>query len=802
MSTGEIAQTSVVEQLERVLQSEVFRTASRSSKLLRFLVEETVNGRADRLKDYTLGAEALERGDNFDPRTDPIARVEASRLRSRLELYYATEGASDPVVITVPKGGYVPRFDYRSPTEHTSTPPRAPYRRRWWAPALVAAFAAGAVLSWWLSSRSAQPPAEMHLEITTPPTTDPVSLAISPDGTQLVFVASAGGTPDLWLRRFNGISMPLAGTEHASLPFWSPDSRSIGFFADARVKRIDIASGRIEELAGAAVPGGGTWNEDGLIVYAGTLDSPLQRMLANGSQPGPMPVTTLAPGQIGHRAPHFLPDGRQFLYYATGSADVRGIHVGNVDGTLAQRLFDADTPAVYAAGHLLYVHQGTLFARRFDPEQLTVDGDPAPVAEHVTSGTRAEIAALSASAAGPIAYRTGSPGGKRQFVWFDRAGRELMRVGSPHSFGPSYLSMAPDSRRIAVQRTEGGNTDIWLVDLARGNASRFTTDPEADIAPLWSPDGTRIVYSSLRNRFNLYERPIAGTVAVDLVLSDEAKSATDWSSDGRFLLFRSLGRGSNWDIWALPMSGERKPVAVVRTMFDERDAQFSPDGKWIAYQSNQSGRFEIYLQPFPDGGERIPISTNGGAQVRWRGDGRELFYLALDGRLTAVRLSFPSDGGSPEVGTPVSLFARAVSSLRDIARHHYIVSADGERFLFDTLVEEAASPVVLLLNWMPPKRSSSTPPRWYPSGTPRIGSSTLVSHNTAEVVAPTFGLDLRGVRCARFARGGCEESPRPNGARRRLLTSAKRTCRCAKGREVLQTSSLFQLANGERVRTQ
>jgi Tol biopolymer transport system component len=712
MSTGEIPQTPVAEQLERVLQSEVFRTASRSSKLLRFLVEETVNGRADRLKDYTLGAEALGRGDSFDPRTDPIARVEASRLRSRLELYYATEGASDPVVITLPKGGYVPRFDYRSSAEQPSASPRARYRRGFWAAALVVAFASATIVSWWLSRPSTPLPAEMRLEVTTPPTTDPVSLAISPDGTQLVFVASAGGTPRLWLRPLKGTATTLAGTEHASLPFWSPDSRSIGFFADARIKRIDIDSGRIEELAGASVPAGGTWNGDNVIIYASTIDSPLRRILANGSQPGAartsrglaaMPVTTLAPGQIGHRAPHFLPDGRHFIYYATGSADVRGVHVGDVDGTLAQRLFDADTPAVYAAGHLLYVHQGTLLAQGLDAERLTLDGDPTPVAEHVTSGTRAEIAALSASAAGPIAYRTGSPGGKRQFVWFDRAGRELMRVGSPHSFGPSYLSMAPDSRRIAVQRTEGGNTDIWLVDLARGNASRFTTDPEPDIAPLWSPDGERIVYSSLRTNFNLYERPIGGTVAMDLLLGDGAKSATDWSSDGRFLLFRGLTRGSNYDIWALPMSGEGKPVAVVRTMFDERDAQFSPDGKWIAYQSNQSGRFEIYLQRFPDGGEPIPISTNGGAQVRWSGDGRELFYLALDGRLTAVRLSFPSGGGPPEAGTPASLFAPVVSSMRDVARHHYVVSPEGQRFLFDTLVEEGASPIVLLLNWMPPK---------------------------------------------------------------------------------------------------
>jgi Tol biopolymer transport system component len=704
MTRGETSHAAVAEQLERMLQGEVFRTATRSSSLLRFLVEETINGRADHLKDYTLGAEALGRGDNFDPRTDPIARVEASRLRSRLELYYATEGASDPVVIALPKGGYVPRFDLRA-SEQTTVPRGARYQRWWSGAALVATFAAGAVVSWWLSAPRAQSPAEMRLEITTPPTTDPVSLAISPDGNQLAFVASAGGTPRLWLRPFNGAASPLPGTEHASLPFWSRDSQSIGFFADGRVKRIDIDSGRIEELAGAAVPGGGTWNDDDLIVYAGTIGSALQRIPADGSRQAATPVTALTPGQIGHRAPHFLPDGRRFIYYATGRADVRGVHVADVDGMTARRLFDADTPAVYAADHLLYVHQGTLFAQPFDPQRLTLDGDPAPIAEHVTSGTRAEIAALSASAAGPIAYRSGSPGGKRQFVWFDRAGRELTRVGGPHSFGPSYLSMAPDSRRIAVQRTEGGNTDIWLVDLARGNASRFTTDPEADIAPIWSPDGTRIVYSSRRNQFNLYERSIAGTVAAGLVQSEEAKSATDWSSDERLLLFRSLGRGSNWDIWALPMNPRGKPFPVVQTMFEERDAQFSPDGNWIAYQSNKSGRFEIYLQRFPKGGEPYPISTNGGVQARWRHDGRELFYLAPDSRLTAVPLSFRSDGGLPEVGTPAPLFAPAVSSLRDIARHHYIVSADGQRFLFDTLVEEAAAPIVLLLNWTPPKRS-------------------------------------------------------------------------------------------------
>ena len=702
MDDAEISLTAVAEQLERVLKSDVFRATGRSSKLLRFLVEETVNGRADHLKDYTLGSEVLGRGDSFDPRTDPIARVEASRLRSRLDLYYATEGASDPVLITLPKGGYVPRFDVRPPAPPIVTPSSVRHRRGWIVLILVAILAVSSVTAlWWRGTTTTGLSAEIRLELTTPATTDPVSLAISPDGEHVVFVASDGGQPRLWVRPLKTTTArALTGTEHASLPFWSPDGRSIGFFADNRVRRMDIASGRVDELAGALVPGGGTWNQDGLIVYAATIDSRLQSVSAEGVRRGT--ITVLASGQTGHRAPQFLPDGRHFIYYAMGSSDVRGVHLGELGNAVSRRLFDADTPAVYVANHLLYVHQGTLMAQRFSPSGLELEGQPKPIAEHVTSGTRANIAALAAAPSGLIAYRTGSAGGKRQFIWFDRNGREIRRLGSPHGFGPSYASMSPDGRRLAVQRTDAGNTDIWLLDVERDTPIRFTTDPEADIAPLWSPGADRIVYSSRRNRFNLYEKPIGAAAATELLATEEAKSATDWSHDGRFILFRSLGAESGWDVWAMPMSGDRKPFAVVRTKFEERDAQFSPDGKWIAYQSDESGRFEIYLQRFPRGNERIRISPNGGAQPQWRADGRELFYLTIDGQLVAVPIAW-SPSGAPEAGTPVSLFATRLGSLRDIALHSYIVSPDGQRFLLDTLVEEAASPIVLILNWKAPR---------------------------------------------------------------------------------------------------
>ena len=704
MDRATVPPRSVTEHLERVLQSNVFRAAGRSSTLLRFLVEQTLNGHAERLKDYTLGSEALGRGDGFDPRTDPIARVEASRLRSRLELYYATEGAAEPVVITLPKGGYVPLFEVRPTAQNrpAAAGPRSGLSLA--ALAVLGLVAIASAVVFWPSTPPLPAPAEMRLEVTTPATTDPVSLALSPDGKKIVFVASAGGPPRLWLRLLSDATSarPLSGTEHASLPFWSLDSKSVGFFADGPVKRIDIETGVVQMLAVVSVPSGGTWNQDGVIILAHNVDSPLISVSSEGAVLGPL--TVLAAGQTSHRGPQFLPDGRHFIYYAVGSPDVRGVYVGDMKRTISRRLFDADTPAVYLANHLLYVRQGTLLARGFDPVTLELRGDPTPVAEEVTSGTRANIAALSTSAAGLIAYRTGRSGGMRRLVWLDRSGHEVGRFGDPHGFGPSYAVISPDSRRLAVQRTDAGNTDIWLLDLLRNTAIRLTTDPEADIAPYWSPHGDRLVFSSRRDgRFNLYEKPVAGGEAQELLATDQSKQTTDWSPDGRFLVFRSFDPEFSWDIWSMPMTGDRKPFVVVRTKFDERDAQCSPNGSWIAYQSNDSGRFEIYVQPFERAGERTRISTAGGVQPQWSDDGRELFYLTLDGQLVAVPIVRSVVGQPFDIGTPKLLFRVRVGAADAVAMRQYIVSKDAARFLLDTVVEEAASPITVILNWKPPE---------------------------------------------------------------------------------------------------
>jgi Tol biopolymer transport system component len=705
MAGEPVGSAAVLEQLERMLGSTTFRGAERSSSLLRFVVEQTVQGHAERLKDYTLGAEVLKRGELFDPRTDPIARVEASRLRSRLDLYYATEGAADPVLISLPKGGYVPQFEARGPATGGVGPmTRAAPPRLWWAATLVGipvAFALGLATR----GRPPDPPAapELRLEIATPPTTDPVSVALSPDGRSIVFVASTDGVSRLWLRSLDSTSAtPLANTEYASLPFWSPDGRAIGFFADLRLKRLDLHSGLVRDLARALVPAGASWNRDGDILHPGVPDGPLYRTGADGS--GRVLETALAPGQTGHRAPFFLPDQRHFVFYVMGSAAVRGIYLGELGSTTVVRLVDADAPAVFAPpAHLLYVSQRTLFAHALDLQRRAIAGEPVAIAEGIAISAEAGIPALTASPAGAIAFRAGDAGGRRQFVWFDRHGRELSRVGAAESAGPSYAAISPDRRRLAVQRTTAGNTDIWLIDLERSTSVRLTSEAQADICPIWSPNGDRVVYSSIRGgTFQLVERAIADASSTDVLTTPLSKQATDWSRDGRWLLFRSIaGVGAELDVWALPLSGDRTPVPVAATQFEERDAQFSPQARWIAYQSNESGRNEIYVQPFQHHGDKVRISTGGGAQARWRADGRELFYLTLDGRLMATPITFGLDEATMSAGTPVPLFRARVGAVQDRSTQHYVVSPDGQRFLLDTVVEEAVPPVTIVLNWQP-----------------------------------------------------------------------------------------------------
>ena len=559
-----------------------------------------------------------------------------------------------------------------------------------------------AVVAIVMNSRAVPPPREVRLDINAPPTSDPMSFAISPDGQKIVFAGTFGGQSSLWLRSLDSASArPLAGTDNASLPFWSPDSQSVGFFADGKLKKTDVFGGAAQILAGTPIARGGAWGPDNTILFVPSNSALVLRISANGGEASP--ATQLGTQQASHSYPQFLPDGTHFLYYTQGAPEARGIYVGRLGSTESRRLFDAESNALYVFGHLLFSRQGVLFARSFDPVRFETKGNPFPVAEQIAINQQGGMA-LSVSAAGPISYRTGSAAGLRQFVWVDRSGRELSKVGDPigAALNPS---LSPDGRRVALQRTLNGNTDIWLLETDRGLLTRFTSDASVDVTPRWFPDGNQIAFGSARRgAVDLYRKSATGLGPEELlVASPQTKTVMDFSPDGQLMLYRSADPKLGFDIWALRSQGDSKPFPVVRTEFEERDAQFSPDGKWIAYQSNESGRYEIYVQPFPGPGAKWLISTNGGGQPRWRRDGKELFYVAMDGRLMSVAIELSRDGKTAKAGIPLPLFnARIGSPVPAIDSQQYVVAADGQRFLMNTLVEEASnSAITIILNWKP-----------------------------------------------------------------------------------------------------
>ena len=544
--------------------------------------------------------------------------------------------------------------------------------------------------------RQAPAPAEIRFAVVFPRgmTAEFAQLAMSPDGQQIVAAPNFGAqSSPLWLRPLASTSgRLLTGTEGALFPFWSPDGRSIGFFADQKLKRVDIDSQAIQIVADARVPRGGAWQIDGAILFAPTASGPLFRVPADGNGE-PVVATTLENGQTDHRAPFILPDGKHFLYYARGTPQVRGVHVARIDGTGSKRLLEADGAAVYdRSGHLLFARQGELLAQRFNAIRLTLDGEAFRVADSISVDPMISLASLSASASGPIAYGTDSVR-RTQFAWYDRSGRRLETLGTADQRGVANPSLSPDGSRLAFSRVGGGNWDIWLMDM-RGALSKVTSDLPLDFSPVWSPDGQQIFYQSSHS--TIYSRSVTEGTPDQVVLKEGTMIyPSDVSPDGSTLLY-TRATGQSADLWYVSLSGDATPHPFVQTPFHERDGQFSPDGKWVAYTSNEAGHPEIYVQRFPSAGDRIQVSAGGGSDVRW--NGWELFYIAADQRLTSVRVTFGASG-KLVVGTPVPLFGMELHRSMG-ARQQYVVSPDGKRFLVNAATEAADPPsITLILNW-------------------------------------------------------------------------------------------------------
>jgi len=525
------------------------------------------------------------------------------------------------------------------------------------------------------------------------------SPVISPDGRALVYAASSHGKRSLYVRPLASLeAQPLPGTDEASAPFWSPDSRFIGFFANRKLKKIDVSGGPAQTLCDAPNAFGGSWNADGVILISLDVKG-INRVSASGGTPTPVLRLDESRKELAQAWPLFLPDGRHFLYQSwTGRSDDSAICVAALDGTDRKLLLKADSSPVYAAsGYLLFAVGRTLTGQSFDARTLQLGGEPFPITEPIGYNDSNSYANVAVSQNGTLVYLGGGDS-KRQLTWFDRSGKQQEAVGQSGEINDIVLSR--DGKRLAMQRLDSGNSDIWLMDLARGVPSRFTFDPASDDDPVWSPDGNQVMFSSEGVKgditLNLYRKVSSGAGTQEMLFkSDVTKEATDWSTDGRFIIFQAYYPKTESDLWVLPLFGDGKPYPFLQTEFTEAQGFFSPDGRWLAYTSNESGRVEVYVQTFPQSGGKWLISSGGGAQPHWRGDGKELFYMAPDRTLMAVEVNPAS---TFETSAPKPLFATQVSGYN--APNRYVVSADGQRFLVNSPAGEVnQTPITVVLNW-------------------------------------------------------------------------------------------------------
>jgi serine/threonine protein kinase/Tol biopolymer transport system component len=559
--------------------------------------------------------------------------------------------------------------------------------------------AAGA--AWWAGTR--KHPSAMYFHSPVPFAAN--DIALSPDGRTLAMVAYSAQASSyvLWMYEVGGHRIhSLDGTQGVSYPFWSPDGRFIGFFADGKLKKVDVSGGQVQVLCDASNGRGGTWNRDGVIVFTpdANPNSGLARVSSQGGSPVEMTRPDTARFETSHRWPVFLPDGKHFLYLAanfTGHVESNAVFLGSLDSQEKRQIVTTSSNVAYAEpGYLLYMRDQTLVAQPFDLQRYVLSGEPHSVSSEVLYFAQVDRAVFSVSGADVLVTQTGKGASLSQLAWFDRSGKPGGTVGSPGWY--DNLRLSPDGRRIATDQTDtdGRNIDVWVHEPARGAATRLTFDPATDYDPVWSPDGKQILFGSGRSLgFRLYlknaddsspEREVFDLGVVWQII------AWDWSRDSKDVL---LKKGN--ELWYITWP-ERVAKPLLQAKWTVRNAQFSPDGRWMAYASNETGNWEIYVSPFPSANGKWQVSNAGGQEPRWRQDGKELFYLSAEGKMMAVPVTA---GPSFSAGSPVALFQthrrQPVSSV-DVAS--YDVSGDGQRFLIDTKVDEAnAAPLAIVLNW-------------------------------------------------------------------------------------------------------
>ena len=576
-------------------------------------------------------------------------------------------------------------------------------RRRWERAGWLLATALSVLLigggaAWWQASNRRTHPMYFHTSVPFPAN----DLALSPDEQTLAIVAYSAQANNyvLWTHEVGGRqTSSLAGTQGASYPFWSPDGKFIGFFADGKLKKVGVSEGRVQVLCDAPNGRGGAWNRDGVIVFTPGGLGGLFRVTSSGGSPVEMtkPDPTI---ESSHRWPVFLPDGKHFLYLAanfTGHLENNAIFLGSLDSQETRSLVSTSSNAAYAEpGYLVYLRDKTLVAQPFDGRRYVLSGEPHTLSDEVLYLPGVDKAVFSVSSGEVLVTQTGKGTSISQLTWFDRGGKPAGTVGMPGSY--SNVRLSPDGRRVAADQTDPDerNIDIWIHEPARGATTRLTFDPALDQTPVWSPDGKQILFASSRRvGFRLYLKNADGS-GPDEEVADLGAGlqvhAWDWSRDGKNVLVR---KGN--ELWYLSWP-QRVAKPLFQAKWTVRNAQFSPDGRWMAYASNETGSMEIYVSPFPSVNGKWQVSSAGGQEPRWRQDGKELFYLSAEGKMMAAAVTA---GTSFEAGSPIALFQthpRQPVSASDV--FSYDVSGDGQRFLIATKVDVGnPAPLSVLLNW-------------------------------------------------------------------------------------------------------
>ncbi|MEO8217242.1 MAG: protein kinase [Acidobacteriota bacterium] len=571
----------------------------------------------------------------------------------------------------------------------------------WVAAAIFALLAVAALLQARRAGTSPAPGLDLYSIL--PPATTVFSYGeapqISPDGSLIALLAhDVSGTSMLYIRR-RGIdgATAIAGSEGAFLPFWSPDSRSLGFFADGKLKTVSLNGGMPQTIASAPVPRGGTWGRNGDILFIGLPSLPPFRVPADGGEAVPVPI---APGSRQNRwFPTFLPDGHHYLYLGVGPPDPSGFSVwaGSIDSAEVKEILKTKTTVAYAPGYLLYRREAALMAQPFDAARLEFTGAATPVAEGIGYNAITYQSLFSVSSVGTLVYKNLAAG--PDVGWFDRGGK---RTGTAAPAGDyNTVCMTAGEKLLVYELADPatGSIDLWSRDLSSGSSTRITFDPAVDFYPVCSPSGTEAIFASLRmGPPNLYREDLRVPGSEKLIFGDPfPKIPSDWSRDGLLLIFSVLHPKTNWDIFAIPSAGG-SPLPVIATAAEERNGKLSPDGHWIAYVSNESGSFEVYVQPFPPSGPKWQVSRGGGLQPEWRSDGGEMYFIGRDGKLMAVDVA--GEGvGAFIMGEPRPLFETRMTGWEPVLLGtQYAASRDGSRFVVIT-APQTPQPITVMLNW-------------------------------------------------------------------------------------------------------